>query len=61
MIYEYAIWVAVIMSALGALLLMNILDSVHREDRNAPIRLALMWPYVAIRIIIDRIIYGDDK
>ena len=49
------------MYALGAILLMNILDSVHREDRNAPIRLALMWPYVAIRIIIDRIIYGDDK
>jgi|TARA_R110000744_G_C19318244_1_gene557341 hypothetical protein len=57
--YEYAVWVGIIMYALGAGLYLNILDSTD-EESNAPVRVSLLWPYIAIRVIIERILFGNE-
>ena len=49
--YEYAVWVGIIMYALGAGLYLNILDSTD-EESNAPVRV--------IRVIIERILFGNE-
>lgn len=57
-----AIWVFTIMYCLGATLYLTILEASDEEgDPNAALRMAFLWPYVAVRVALDRIIYGEDN
>jgi hypothetical protein len=53
-------WGALIMYFLGIILHMDMLDSTDEEDPNAPIRFALMWPYVALLVIFYKVFGLDD-
>lgn len=55
----YGIWIFCIMYALGFALLQTITESAEDGDPNADLKLALFWPYIAVRVIIERIMYGD--
>lgn len=57
----YGLYVFVIMYALGAILWMTITEAVDDENPNADLKLGLFWPWVAVRIIFDRIINGPYK
>jgi hypothetical protein len=54
-------WGALIMYLLGIILHMDMLDSTDEEgDPNAPIRFALLWPYVALMVIFYKVVGLDD-
>tara|TARA_B110000977_G_scaffold65652_1_gene89434 strand:- start:59 stop:256 length:198 start_codon:yes stop_codon:yes gene_type:complete len=58
-----AIWTFAIMYSLGALLYLTILEATEETDPHSDVKLALLWPYVAVRVLIERLIYGsmDDE
>ena len=56
----YGLWTFTIMYSLGFILLQAITAPADDGDPNADIKLALLWPYVAVRVIIERILYGPD-
>ena len=54
-----AVWTFTVMYCLGATLYLTILESVDEDDDpNAALRMALLWPYVAVRVTLDRIFNG---
>jgi hypothetical protein len=55
-----AVWTFAIMYSLGALFYLSILESTDEADPNTDVRLALLWPYVAVRVLIDRLLYGSE-
>ena len=54
----YGLWVFCIMYALGFALLQTITEAAEDGDPNADLKLALLWPYIAVMVIIERILYG---
>lgn len=51
---------AIAMYLLGVLLIMDIVEPVNEDDPRAHIRVALLWPWVAVVSIFWHIIYGED-
>ena len=57
---SYAIWTFAVMYLLGVLLYVTILEAADEEaDPNAALRTAFLWPYVAVMVTIERMMYGD--
>jgi hypothetical protein len=47
---------------LGAAMYLVVLEATDEENApNAALIAALVWPYIALRVIIERIIYGDEE
>lgn len=47
---------------LGAAMYLVVLEATDEESApNAALIAALVWPYIALRVIIERIIYGDEE
>jgi len=57
----YGLYVFVIMYSLGALLLLAITESTEEDNPNADFKLALFWPYIAVIVILERIVNGSYK
>tara|TARA_R110000803_G_scaffold120232_1_gene188375 strand:- start:100 stop:291 length:192 start_codon:yes stop_codon:yes gene_type:complete len=58
------LWIALFMYFLGMMLVFGLVESLDEESQNAPIKLALTWPLVAVMyiwaIMMDRF-YDDDE
>lgn len=47
---------------LGVAMYLVVLEATDEENApNAALIAALVWPYIALRVIIERIIYGDEE
>ena len=47
---------------LGAAMYLVVLEATDEENApNAALIAALVWPYIALRVIVERIIYGDEE
>lgn len=47
---------------LGAAMYLVVLEATDEENEpNAALVAALVWPYVALRVIIERVWYGDEE
>ena len=57
----YGLYVFVIMYSLGAMLLLVITEATEEDNPNADFKLALFWPYIAVRVILERIVNGPYK
>ena len=57
----YGLYVFAIMYSLGAMLLLAITEATEEDNPNADLKLALFWPYVAVRVILERIVNGPYK
>lgn len=62
---ELGFWLALVLYLLGVGMYLTILEATEREDGeepdpNAVLYTAFIWPYVAVRVVIDRVRYGDD-
>ena len=57
----YGLYVFVIMYSLGAMLLLTITEATDEDNPNADFKLALFWPYIAVRVILERIVNGPYK
>ncbi len=62
---ELGFWLALVLYLLGVGMYLTILEATEREDGeepdpNAVLYTAFIWPYVAVRVMIDRARYGDD-
>lgn len=57
----YGLYVFVIMYSLGAILLLAITEAAEEDNPNADLNLALLWPYIAVRVILERIVNGPYK
>ena len=63
---ELGFWLALVLYLLGVAMYLTILEATEREDGqepdpNAVLYTAFIWPYVAVRVVIDRVRYGDDS
>jgi hypothetical protein len=57
----YGLYVFAIMYSLGAILLLAITEAAEEDNPNADLNLALLWPYIAVRVILERIVNGPYK
>lgn len=60
------LWPTLILYLLGVSMYLTILESVEDEDGeeanpNVVLVTAFIWPYIAVRVLIDRIRYGDGQ
>lgn len=54
------LWPALVLYFLGVAMYLTILEATDEESSpNAVLYTAFIWPYIAIRVVIDRIRYGD--
>lgn len=57
-----SLWPTLVLYLLGISMYLALLEAADEEgDPNVVLYTALAWPYVAVRIIIDHILYGDDE
>ena len=57
----YGLYVFAIMYSLVAILLLAITEAAEEDNPNADLNLALLWPYIAVRVILERIVNGPYK
>lgn len=60
------LWPTLILYLLGVSMYLTILESVEDEDGeeanpNVVLVTSFIWPYIAVRVLIDRIRYGDGQ
>ena len=56
----WELWLVLVIYLLGVSMYVTILEATDEEHNpNAALFTAFFWPYVAVRVIIDRIIHGD--
>lgn len=56
----WGFWLALVLYLLGVSMYLTILEATDEEaNPNAVLYTAFIWPYVAVRVIIDRVRYGD--
>ncbi len=56
----WGFWLALVLYLLGVAMYLTILEATDEEaNPNAVLYTAFIWPYVAVRVLIDRIRYGD--
>ena len=54
------LWPALVLYLLGVAMYLTILEATDEEaNPNAVLYTAFVWPYVAVRVLIDRVRYGD--
>ena len=54
------LWPALVLYLLGVAMYLTILEATDEENNpNAVLYTAFVWPYVAVRVMIDRVRYGD--
>jgi hypothetical protein len=51
---------ALLMYAIAIPLLTHVSEPMQEEDTNAPLRFAMLWPYVAVMVIFELLIYGEE-
>lgn len=55
------IWVALVMYLLGFIFVLGLVEPIDDDDRYAPLRLAILWPFISLVFIwymIWESIYG---
>tara|TARA_R110001606_G_scaffold388827_1_gene554455 strand:- start:143 stop:331 length:189 start_codon:yes stop_codon:yes gene_type:complete len=58
--YWYVLGGAFIMYLLGVIMYLTVLEA-EEEDVHGPFLVSLMWPYIAVRVVLDKIMYGDKQ
>jgi hypothetical protein len=56
----WGLWLALALYLLGVVMYLTILEATDEEaDPNAVLYTAFLWPYVAVRVTLDRSLNGD--
>jgi len=58
--YWYVLGGAFTMYLLGVIMYLTVLEA-EEEDVYGPFLVSLMWPYIAVRVALDKIMYGDKQ
>lgn len=57
--FELGLWPVLVLYLLGVALYLTILEATEESNPHAVMFTAFLWPYIAVRVILDRAINGD--